>query len=64
MLRIQLLGPVEAFIDDVPVPLGGPKQRTVLAVLAVDPGKRVSVDRLTEAVGGDEVPDAFGAGWG
>lgn len=57
MLDIQLLGPVEAFIDDAPLPLGGPKQRTVLAVLAVDPEKRVSVDRLTEAVWGDEVPE-------
>lgn len=57
MLRIQLLGPVEAFVDDAALPLGGPKQRTVLAVLAADPGKRVSVDRLTEAVWGDDVPD-------
>ena len=57
MLHIQLLGPVEAYADDAALPLGGPKQRTVLAVLAVEPGKRVSVDRLIEAVWGDEVPE-------
>jgi predicted ATPase/DNA-binding SARP family transcriptional activator/tetratricopeptide (TPR) repeat protein len=57
MLHIQLLGSVEAVAGDAALPLGGPKQRTVLAVLAVGPGKRVSVDRLVEAVWGDEVPE-------
>jgi DNA-binding SARP family transcriptional activator len=57
MLRVQLLGPVEAFADESQLPLGGTKQRTVLAVLANDPGRPVSVDRLIEAVWGDEVPD-------
>jgi len=39
------------------VPLGGPKQRTVLAVLSIDPGRPVSTDRLITAVWGDQVPD-------
>ncbi|MDJ0791257.1 MAG: BTAD domain-containing putative transcriptional regulator [Acidimicrobiia bacterium] len=57
MLRIQLLGPVAALDDGAQLHIGGPKQRTVLAVLTIDPGAVVSVDRLIEAVWGDEVPN-------
>ena len=52
-----MLGPTEAIGDDgSPLPVGGPKQRTVLAVLALCPGEPVSTDRLIDAVWGDEVP--------
>ncbi|MFV2000269.1 MAG: BTAD domain-containing putative transcriptional regulator [Acidimicrobiia bacterium] len=57
-MRVQLLGPVEAYADDGEVlSIGGPKQRTVLALLCVDPGRPVSSDRLIEGVWGDEVPE-------
>ena|GEM_PF-6667777 len=37
--------------------MGGPKQRTVLALLSVEPGRHVPMDSLVMAVWGDEAPD-------
>src|SRR5690349_11266731 len=51
---IRVLGPLEVRRDGVDVPLGGRKQRTVLALLAADVGKRVSVDALIDGVWGEE----------
>ena len=34
--------------------LGGPKQRAVLAVLLLEPGRVVSLDRIVDAVWGDD----------
>jgi predicted ATPase/DNA-binding SARP family transcriptional activator len=57
-MRVHVFGSVDAFDDDGRVlSVGGPKQRTVLAMLCVEPGRPVSTDRLVEAVWGDEVPD-------
>ena len=39
-MQIHLLGPVEASSDDGAVALGGPKQRAVLAMLALEPARR------------------------
>jgi DNA-binding SARP family transcriptional activator len=49
-LELGILGPVEVRIDDSPVALGGPRQRAVLAVLAIRPNQVVSVDRLIEDI--------------
>jgi DNA-binding SARP family transcriptional activator/tetratricopeptide (TPR) repeat protein len=38
-------------------PVGGPKQRTVLGLLSLEPGQPVSGDQLIRALWGDEVPD-------
>jgi predicted ATPase/DNA-binding SARP family transcriptional activator len=43
--------------DGQELAVGGPKQRTVLALLAVEPGRHVTTDVLAMAVWGDEVPD-------
>ena len=51
-----MLGPVEAEIDGTPVDLGGPKQRSVLAILALDANRAVSSDRLIEALWTDDPP--------
>ena len=53
-LRVRVLGPLEVLIDGVDVRLGGPKQRAVLALLAAEVGKPVSVDTLIDGVWGDE----------
>ncbi|WP_243841574.1 AfsR/SARP family transcriptional regulator [Mycobacterium sp. DL592] len=45
-----------ARVDGTPAGLGGPKQRCVLAVLLANRGNVVSVDRLIDAVWGDEPP--------
>ncbi|WP_412539307.1 tetratricopeptide repeat protein [Longispora sp. K20-0274] len=55
-MRLGLLGPVEYWHDGRPLPLGPPMQRAVLAVLALDSGRAVSVDRLVEGLWGEDPP--------
>ncbi len=50
MIAYQLLGPIEAYAGDQPLPLGGRRQRAVLAALLLASGKAVSVRSLTEVV--------------
>src|SRR5690349_15427705 len=45
-----MLGPLEAWHDGVPVPLGDQQQRFVLVVLLLNANKPVSTARLTEIV--------------
>jgi predicted ATPase/DNA-binding SARP family transcriptional activator len=53
---VGLLGPVEAAVGGGTVDLGGPRQRTLLALLAVDPGTAVSTDRLADELWQGEPP--------
>ncbi|RWA23729.1 hypothetical protein MELE44368_00575 [Mycolicibacterium elephantis DSM 44368] len=50
MIRFGILGPLEVRDDGQIVDVGGPRQRTVLARLLLDPGRVVSADRLIEDV--------------
>lgn len=52
----RFLGPLEARAGDRVVPLGGPKQRAVLAVLLLRAGETVSVDTLIDEIWGDRPP--------
>jgi len=52
-LQFCVLGPVSALRSGEQVPIGGEKQRTVLAVLIANAGSYVSADALVEAVWGD-----------
>jgi DNA-binding SARP family transcriptional activator len=54
--EFRLLGPLEVRSEGVPVQLGGPKQRALLALLVVDVGRTVSTDRLIDALWGEEPP--------
>ncbi len=56
-LEIRLLGPIEVERGGEPVALGGQKPRALFAVLALEPGRVVSVDRLVEALWPGEPPD-------
>ena len=56
-VEYRLLGPVEVLIDGRPVNLGGRKQRSVLATLALRVNEVVSSERLMSAVWGDEGAD-------
>ena len=56
MVEYQLSGAVEAGVGGVLAPLGGPKQRCVLAALLANHGTVVSVDRLIDAVWEDKPP--------
>lgn len=52
-MDFRMLGPVEAWHDGAPVPLGDQQQRFVLVVLLLHANKPLSADRLTEIVWGD-----------
>ena len=50
----RVLGPFEVLVDGVPLALGGPKQRGVVAVLIAHAGRPVSVDTLLQAIYGED----------
>jgi DNA-binding SARP family transcriptional activator len=52
----RILGPLEVFDETGPLLLGGLKQRAVLAMLLLEPGRIVSVDRLVDALWGEQPP--------
>lgn len=56
MLTVHVLGAVEVRRDGQPAELGGPQQRAVIAHLAMDAGRIVSVERLIDRLWGDEPP--------
>jgi DNA-binding SARP family transcriptional activator/tetratricopeptide (TPR) repeat protein len=49
-VELRLLGPVQALVDGRPVALGARKQRLVLAILALEVGRQVPLDRLVDLV--------------
>jgi SARP family transcriptional regulator, regulator of embCAB operon len=55
-LEVRLLGPLDVIVDGRHVPLGGVKQRAVLAVLVLRRDEVVSTSALAEAVWGEHVP--------
>jgi DNA-binding SARP family transcriptional activator/tetratricopeptide (TPR) repeat protein len=55
-VELRLLGPFEAIGPRGAIPLGGPKQRALLAVLALQPGRAVSIDRLIEDLWSEDPP--------
>ena len=56
-MEFRLLGPLEASDGDGSLPLGGPKQRTVLAHLLLRANRVVTTERLIDALWGEEPPD-------
>jgi predicted ATPase/DNA-binding SARP family transcriptional activator len=56
-LDFRILGPLEASRDGVPLPLGGAKQRTLLATLVVNANRVVSTDELVDALWGERPPE-------
>jgi YVTN family beta-propeller protein len=55
-VEFAALGRLEVRIDGEAAPLGGPKQRAVLALLLLNANEVVSRDRLVDAVWGEEAP--------
>lgn len=55
-MEFRILGPLEVEENGRRIGLGGPKQRTLLALLLLTPNRAVSVDRLVDALWGDEPP--------
>ncbi len=56
-VHFRVLGPLEVDAGDGPLPLGGPKQRAVLASLLVHANRVVPVDALIGDVWGEDPPD-------
>lgn len=54
--ELALLGPVELLGPGGPVPLGGPRRATLLAVLGARFGEVVSVETLIDELWGDDPP--------
>jgi DNA-binding SARP family transcriptional activator len=58
VVRFRVLGPVDAVdADGRPLPLGGERQRALLAALLTHPGEVVSSDRLAHLLWGEDQPD-------
>ncbi len=56
-MEFRLLGPLEVIGDDgLPVPLGGPRPRALLAQLLLEPNVPVSTDRLIDGIWGESPP--------
>ena len=56
MVEFGILGPLEARRDGAEVPLGGRTQRAVLALLLLEAGRVVSIDRIAEELYAGDTP--------
>ncbi|MFJ7211943.1 BTAD domain-containing putative transcriptional regulator [Amycolatopsis sp. NPDC098790] len=56
-MEFHVLGQVEVAVDGRAVGLGGPKPRTLLALLAVHAGHVVPLEQVIDAIWGEEPPD-------
>ena len=54
--RFKILGPIEVFDGDGPLPLGGPRQVALLALLLVHANQAVASDAAIEALWGGDGP--------
>ena len=57
-MHIQVLGQVRAAVDGVPLDLGARKPRSIVATLAMTPGRPVPADTLADVVWGGSPPRA------
>lgn len=58
MPEFQVLGPIQVLEDGEPIDIGGPKPRTLVALLTARAGQTVSSDTLIDGLWGESVPDA------
>jgi DNA-binding SARP family transcriptional activator/predicted negative regulator of RcsB-dependent stress response len=56
-MQVRLFGGLAVAVDGGPVALGSPKQRLVLAALAVEANHVMSVERLIDVVWGERAPN-------
>ena len=55
-MDFRILGPLEVRDDGVELPLGGGKQRSLLALLLLHPNESLSSDRLVDELWGEQPP--------
>ena len=58
-LRVGILGPLEVHRGGALCLLGGRQQRFVLALLALETGHAVSLDRIADALWGEDLPSSY-----
>jgi YVTN family beta-propeller protein len=58
-VEFGILGPLEVCRSGCVLPLGGPRQRAVLALLLLEANRVVSMDRLAEEVWGGQPPEGW-----
>ena len=56
-MDFRILGPLEVHAEGGSIPLGGAKQRALLAILLLNANEVVSSDRLIDELWGDQPPD-------
>ena len=56
LIEFRILGPLEVIADGEIVPLGGAKQRALLALLLLRPNEAVSVGRIVDELWGERAP--------
>ena len=61
-MEFGLLGTLEVRDGDGPLPLGGPKQRALLALLLLHANRVLARERLIDELWGEEPPDDRGQG--
>jgi hypothetical protein len=59
LAEFGILGPLEVRRSGRAVPLGGPRQRAVLALLLLEANRAVSMDRLAEEIWGGDPPEGW-----
>src|SRR5215208_6055753 len=62
VIEYRLLGPVEVVWEGGPVPLGGPKQRALFALLLLNANRVVSRERLVDQLWPTDPPETAVAG--
>ena len=60
-MEFRILGPLEVLEGELPVPLPGPRQRSLLALLLLHANEVVSSDRLVDELWSHEDPDSGSA---
>ncbi len=55
-MEIRILGPIEATAGGEALPLGGLRERALLAVMALSPGRVLGSDRLIDELWGEDLP--------
>jgi SARP family transcriptional regulator, regulator of embCAB operon len=56
-VEVDLLGPLELTVGGTPVPVSGPRQRAVLAILGLHAHRVVSIGSIVDAVWDDPAPN-------
>jgi DNA-binding SARP family transcriptional activator len=56
VIEFRLLGPLELETPDGPLPLGGARQRALLAILLLEAGRVVPTERLVDHLWGEGAP--------